>query len=1662
MYVVQYPKPATCRACENGKFKPSAGFAACEDCPPHLTGFSGDLNRQCVCGVNWQPGAEQDEATGFPVECDLCRSNEYASLGGECECLPGSLRAPATADNQTRSSCVSAGRVREDTCVVNRRLPAFAIRLGQRTTEGRLLPDDDHPEHPRMASGFGGAPPASASRSPGGACFMGRLAVVAQERSSGAPLNSALNLSLQLCARDGSSLACHALEQNSARPEASRSVLSVFDVSDVESPGGRREQHRRGARCTSCDVPRAPPVLPRFVDAPAQPLVDENRSQLSVGRPMHLSPERVVAAKLRRELCGANASCAALARVAAPEDFGHGRFLRALLLSGAAAQERAQAEHAEQAAHAEQAELALWRRPWVFCPWRKSLFDGRESLEPGECSGSVERDAWLDAQQRPGACAEKLSDERSEYKAPVHFCLLNDDTDTLCKAMQRWREDIRVILCRASGACARTDFFYTPTTFDLSAQEFVFDSVRRFYTQDCERDCAAAEKNATGRTATDTAEAQLAQTAANAAARDRCASTSIQALYDAVAGARSIKRRIAVIWYHYYRVVFRVVQLLSAVVVNAVSDVVEYASDGKNSADFGGTVAKAAKQLADSCVGLVDSIGSLFEIANDAMMKLFMSRGIGGWLSSIIEWICEAVKWIINNIWAPVLCPVLQFYLEIQEMFIGAWQYIDNGLSLLGAEIPGMTEILGAMMRSNDMLQRSTYNCPGQKRTHSCKPSPIDRNASAEDVALSVATRCWGTYLTFFGDHQQLSCTAADTCREDRMQSKLTVCGACAAPSSDTLAFGCDEVTKLCTCGVRFRQDTLCSANEDCEVADSSCRLLNTDLQLSPTDISCSGCSSRQVCFHESPGAIGRCACSAGFGDSLHRCARDLGGPRANFFFLEFDRLCLWDSGSAASDMDVVEFRAAAIIPCIHLDPSAATCAYAIDLKINIVRGGRGASGRRLLGLEAPPEGGGVWSLDPLCRDALQSTQLAETRRACSQALRRSNDTIAVLGLSRALPPCTLCSLTDVARAAAQNPLAVLNLLVHAPAVLARHGPLAEGAAVLSAIAAGVRKSAKVLEADPRPLLFLGPDGAPRVSAHIAAEGILPAEIVRVIESAMRFVASGARGANASLRPARAANASLRPARDGDHGHVRRLLFFREIIDSVTEERAPAGEHPDPLIAAGLAEVFGHRYPGASAAATLERARAAAGAGSAGTSSDQLAPGLWSSAASADAAYKQPWPVFVRGPLFTSCAELAEVWRIAFRCAKGTFSGWRTLTTERSRLEGVPVGRLREAWPVLLRTNASSVPSAGLSFTPPGLDSATLFTARVVARVLQALGVGPLVAYDLYYSVARVLEDSLVCDYESVQTCSRRRVRLEHGIVVVGVYVLAVYAFFALFGLGLLVALLLAPLLVLCLLQLCYGYSWTCLPMLPVCLWSDVTSALAVVLPLSLAVPSQLKKTTDDCVGRIDASQEECYELLRNGFASVFDSSVREYATCYYEQDYPPEKCLLSCRDSPFLYTSAADVFSWLLVELGGVFVDAAREAAAYFGRIADTDDFVRRLTLREATLGRQVGSADVSAHRICALLNMHMLVPYLAIALVVLSYALALVVAAAASIFPVILLVCQLFAAVTTGDDREEAEDAEDAEDAADAEEAEDAADAVEDQDAPSERDDAVVEVRA
>ena len=65
-----------------------------------------------------------------------------------------------------------------------------------------------------------------------------------------------------------------------------------------------------------------------------------------------------------------------------------------------------------------------------------------------------------------------------------------------------------------------------------------------------------------------------------------------------------------------------------------------------------------------------------------------------------------------------------------------------------------------------------------------CDALVPEQPVTLSDGILPASTRCWSTYVTFFGDTQQLSCTNADTCKKGDANFELVTCGACAPASS--------------------------------------------------------------------------------------------------------------------------------------------------------------------------------------------------------------------------------------------------------------------------------------------------------------------------------------------------------------------------------------------------------------------------------------------------------------------------------------------------------------------------------------------------------------------------------------------------------------------------------------------------------------------------------------------------------------------------------------------------------------------------------------------------------------------------------------------------------------------------------------------------------------
>jgi hypothetical protein len=353
-----------------------------------------------------------------------------------------------------------------------------------------------------------------------------------------------------------------------------------------------------------------------------------------------------------------------------------------------------------------------------------------------------------------------------------------------------------------------------------------------------------------------------------------------------------------------------------------------------------------------------------------------------------------------------------------------------------------------------------------------------------------------------------------------------------------------------------------------------------------------------------------------------------------------------------------------------------------------------------------------------------------------------------------------------------------------------------------------------------------------------------------------------------------------------------------------------------------------------------------------------------------------------------NCNELLELLNIAVRITKGIRLGWMTLTHERDNLQGQPATALRDAWPTLQQPDAEN---ALPEFTAETTDDKLLqLAADAVNATLDTLDLRPTVFYNFLFSIASAANTSFTCPYEAVQTCSRWKVRLWQGLIIVIFYFSIAALLMNAVGLSFISALLF-PFFSLALWQLCYGYTWTCLPMVPVCAWQDFIESINVLLPLTLELPDDLKKTDAFCLERCANSMSRLC-LPR----------------------YPSAKCTKSCKEIPFAYTSATSVATWMIADIAPATTDYALNNS-HNVPFLQHERFNRELRSHILTLRR--GSSDfVRAHRLCAGLSSYMLLPYILLLLLALSCISTMLSLLASQIYPVFLLVFSLFSAASAG----------------------------------------------
>lgn len=1293
------------------------------------------------------------------------------------------------------------------------RLPAFAMKYEQR----------DEPVLPR---------PESASVAPAGVCRMRRL-----PRFDTSEEQWPANRHLQMCTRESGGVRCKYTE------DATVGYITFNYTLDHLNPRSSPSRHKRCSACTQRPGQFQGRDLQRTTLA---------SKMMSVGVPMTVKTERIVARYLRSRICprASEDACEELEMVFNSSYWKTGQFLKEFL-------------HADDTSDFYQTWIPdttsaadvtptsddhLWARNWVFCD--HSLMDG--------CSGSITKAEWIDPNMRAAKCKERII-ASSSVDRPVEFCLIDENTERLCNAIVTWNQQIMRILCQAKGlpSCPDHGFFYTPASYSMENQEFASDTVADFYNALDSTACPAT---------TDSSSDELiqAQIDSNNNLLQECASVSMQPVREILQSIRGAVTAAFKIYYFGMMLLLQIVQIALGSVIGP----------------SGTSLVSAAVDRMLKYIGLLmESISNFFHLILEAVWTLLIEQtgSFGKFLQGLISLMCR----ILNFLRVDILCPMItKILVPIINIVGDAVKFFNKGAG-------------------ND-IKRGAASLLVLADDHLCDYTDCDFKFLSEgeyhNGALPVPTRCWASYLTYYGDTDALSCSRADTCRSSLTNNSRIVCAQCASAMPGYLDFSCEPMTKLCTCNVQRYVRTACSTNDDCNQAGAACNYLLSDLSLSTGVTSCDTCQTQRICYLDVLTDERFCACGL-FPLRFSTCSPEALGIG---MMPSSDKLCLYQPDGRFLRMNTysAQFSDMLSVPCMEVgDISSVICNHVIDQGQHmLVAKSVIVTGRRLLGM---PEDGAIPSnitLNGVCRDALQSTHLPQTRLECQTAIQRSLNAVRSTGLSGIASDCTFCSIQDLWHEVAENPRFLLHVRANpgiAVQLLRWYGP---GRRLTELIWRGLRWLEVTYHG-----MFVE---SPVVNRSVTNTS----EII--------FAMTGVPPPSS-----------------------RRLLGIRDIADKV-ETKFNEIYDLHVQYASRLSANYDYSYGGE------------------GDAGDH---------------WRENWPPNFEYPSDSQCQPFFDVLELLVESVKTT-----ELSYTRPDLQRTPARSIREGWPRIQNFTAVSSGGGGFEERLPSNVMEKWFVL-MLREILYWFKVAPRQIQNIYLSVLDEMKRLATCDFHAIQTCSRFNVRLLHGIVIMTVYFSVWILFWNSVRLPV-VLLATTPVFLLLLLYMCYGYSPVCGPMVPVCMVEDIQQTLRFFFPKFLVLPRSL---------------------------------FHEKPGCDVNDLTPNATCIKNCSSDPFRYDSWEDVFAWSLVEVGG-------PVANFTMNNLNVVPFIDHHSIRRVVNQKEQiiihGDDDMLvAQRICALINSYLLAPYLLLAWLLVSVAVAIIGMIPVLLTPVVQVITQLYVAIFT-----------------------------------------------
>ena len=1252
-------------------------------------------------------------------------------------------------------------------------------------------------------------PQHQSANSIGGACHMGVLKQLE---------NKASTARIQYCGQENNT------HYHCTTTESSLRNKTHFKFTTPSKTPPRKHRHKY--RCNLCEDH----TQAEFVDVHAlRHHLHSSSAQLSVGLPAILSTARMVASAIRNQVCekASDSPCQEYNEMLQEFSVSPQTFLENLLhnLSVSAGPSTPHNDS------------LFWNRPWVFCDQNEETLN-----QPGSCKGSIEKEIWLDAAQRPHVCNLAVSEATSDRSEPISFCNLSPQFTSLCAQIAEWNDEARRIICEANGfeECHDSVFTYVPASYVPANKEFVHETTQNYYNFVSPNTCPAKPIPAVDQ--------QL---------YEKCSALPFQAFYEIIDAARSIVNRIIELVYFYAKFVSQLLMNLVAVLLQ---------DDG--------LIQRSAYNLQLAFEMLLFSLKGIIETIADLVFKIVFDYGFGRALLDLVKAICEAITWLYVNIIRNYICTIIQALagiITIIAEIIGSFP---------GTDVSGMQDFAKQLFDLPFCHDDDPLNCQALDLL-------IDNSdLSTAPPSLIVPTRCWSTFITFFGDSQGLSCTEQDFCNTFVGSNEVIRCFECPqGVTGVTSKFGCELSTKTCTCNVIQYTTSSCFSNQDCQSPQSTCRFIDSDLSPSFGNLPCNSCVGQQFCFLEADSTFGFCACA------LQEIQAATCVELGQNVWPSWESLCYFQPDSSASRS--ISFEAyhedLVMTSCMYISFSNSYCTRVLfadghNILALVSTEQVFASRRRLLNAEETTHSflnsPAISTYNTLCSDAYRAKDLQETKHAC---LRAHATSVALIHVAQVdLPACTFCSWDDVFHTAYTHPMQLAKFAYRPRMWLS----------VVAHDVSFVRRIFKlwdILQYDKR--LHKRDHNQSTINGSISVF----AYIETPADQIWSFVSSNS---------------------------GRRLLG----IEEETQQFKTDFEKMNIVhrsYAQQFSSAFQYNYPKLQ---TTETA-------------------IW----------VEDWPPRYTQSDGTSCDLLGKFFDYALRASDSAAAFYLNEST------ATPTQKIAEAWPTL-KSHTASTNQTYFNNNTISSDEDTVIelTVRIIFYVFEFVGVDLQILFDVIYSVLYEIQNNFQCDLYAIQTCSQWKVRLVPAAIIVSFYFGLLFLICQAFGV-VFVAVLIAPLFTWMIFYLAYNYSLACIPLIPTCLFEDISLSIQEFLPPVILIPDSLLR-------------EGCVQPFSNA-----DSQTSSF-TAYNSN------CIRSCSEPPFLYTDWQTPVAWAAAEFG-----VTEQVELFFSNVP----FISQQNLQTKLLLKQqqfLSNTETmfAGNRFCAIVTSYKVIPYLTIAYVIILSALA------------------------------------------------------------------------